>query len=82
MWEGEGVAIMLFFKQFNILFSSQDSVHKRADRRWQTEPFNTGLRWKVKNPASSVESNLKGHLSLASSYYEGKIKAQGGKAAG
>lgn len=69
---GGWVAIILFFEQFSIFFSSQDSVHKRAHRRWRTESFSTSLSWKVKNPASSVESNLKGHVNPASSILQGK----------
>ena len=45
-----GVAMILLFEQVNILFFSQDSVHKRAER-CQTKLFNTSLiQTETQNP--------------------------------
>ena len=74
----------LYCSSSNLIFSF---LPKTVSTRGQTEhdktePFSTSLSWKVKNPASSVESNLKGHLSPASSYYKGKTEVQRKQQAG
>lgn len=74
----------LYCSSRNLIFSF---LPKTVSTRGQTEddktePLSTSLSWKVENPASSVESNLKGHLSLASSYYKGNTEVQRKQQAG